>query len=152
AARRGVAARLLARMRAIPTPRLWSDVLPGVPDALARLRASGLRIVVISNSDGTAEASLVACGLRALVDAVVDSAVFGVEKPDARIFAHALGLAGIAPSAALHVGDLYAVDVVGARSAGIHPVLLDPYADWPDLGCATAPDLATLATQLTSAR
>src|SRR5690349_274029 len=113
-----LAPRLLDRMRRVPTQRLWSAVLPGVPDALGRARGLGLRIVVVSNSDGTAEQGMVDAGLRPLVDAVVDSEVFGVEKPDRRIFEHALSLADVAPAAAIHVGDLYAVDVVGAAGAG----------------------------------
>jgi HAD superfamily hydrolase (TIGR01509 family) len=148
----GVASRVLARMRRVPTQRLWSAVLPGAPEALVRARGLGLRIVVVSNSDGTAEAGMVACGLRPLVDAVVDSQVFGVEKPDGRIFAHALRLAGAAPGEALHVGDLHAVDVVGATEAGIHAVLLDPFGDWPDMGCATAPDVGTVVDRIAGAR
>jgi putative hydrolase of the HAD superfamily len=150
-ARTELAPRLVARLRSVPTPQLWSAVLPGVPAALARLRATGLRLVVVSNSDGTAEAGLVESGLRPLVDAVVDSAVFGTEKPDRRIFEHALALAGLAPHETAHVGDLHAVDVLGAAGAGIHPVLLDPYGDWPDMGCATVPDLATLAAHIGTA-
>ena len=147
-----LAPRLLARMKAVPTQRLWSAVLPGIADALTRARALGLRIVVVSNSDGTAEAGMIACGLRAHVDAVIDSHLFGAEKPDGRIFTHALGLAGVVPAQAIHVGDLYAVDVVGAAGAGIHPVLLDPFGDWPDMGCATAPDLGTIVDRIASAR
>lgn len=147
-----LAPRLLARMRSVPTPRLWSEVLPGVPAALASLRGVGLRLVVVSNSDGTAESGMGDCGLRALVDAVVDSAVFGVEKPDRRIFDHALDVAGVRATEAIHVGDLHAADVVGARAAGIHPVLLDPFGDWRALGCATAPDLAAVAARIVRAR
>jgi HAD superfamily hydrolase (TIGR01509 family) len=147
-----VAPRVLARMKTVPTERLWSAILPGAQDALARARALGLRIVVVSNSDGTAEGGMVACGLRPYVDAVVDSHVFGAEKPDRRIFAHALGLAGVEPAQALHAGDLYAVDVVGAAAAGIHPVLLDPFGDWPDMGCATARDVGTIVDRIAGAR
>jgi FMN phosphatase YigB (HAD superfamily) len=142
---------LAGRLRSVPTSRLWSAVLPGVPEALVRLRGCGLRLVVVSNSDGTAEASMLDLGLRPLVDTVVDSAVIGIEKPDRRIFEHALALARLAPHATAHVGDLYAVDVLGATDAGIHPVLLDPYGDWPDVNCATAPDLATLAARIAAA-
>ncbi len=152
AAPHAVAPRLVRRLRAVPTQRLWSAVLPGVPAALERLRAAGLRLVVVSNSDGTAEAGLVACGLRGLVDAVVDSAVFGVEKPDRRIFDHAIALTGVRPGDALHVGDLHAVDVVGARGVGIHPVLLDPFGDWPDVDCASATDVAALAARIAATR
>jgi putative hydrolase of the HAD superfamily len=147
-----LAPRLLARMRSVPTPRLWSEVLPGVPAALASLRGAGLRLVVVSNSDGTAESGMVDCGLRPLVDAVVDSEVFGVEKPDRRIFDHALDVAGVGPTDAIHVGDLHAADVVGALAAGVHPVLLDPFGDWPAPACATAPDLAALAARILRAR
>ena len=147
-----LAPRLLDRMRRVPTQRLWSAVLPGVHDALARARALGLRIIVVSNSDGTAEQGMVDAGLRPLVDAVVDSELFGVEKPDRRIFEHALSLGRVAPSAAIHAGDLYAVDVVGAAGAGVHPVLLDPHGDWPAVDCALAPNLGAIVDRIAGAR
>jgi putative hydrolase of the HAD superfamily len=147
-----LARRLVARLRGVPTQRLWSAILPGVPEALARLRGGGLRLVVVSNSDGTAEGGMVDLGLRPLVDAVVDSAIFGGEKPDPRIFAHALELAGVRPAQGLHVGDLYAVDVIGARAAGAHATLLDPFGDWRDLDCEVATDLGALADRMLGAR
>jgi hypothetical protein len=60
--------------------------------------------------------------------------------------------AGVAPSAAVHVGDLYAVDVVGAAGAGIHPVLLDPNGDWPAVDCAVAPNLGAIVDRIAGAR
>jgi putative hydrolase of the HAD superfamily len=144
-----LARRLVTDVRGVHTQRLWSRVLPGVPDALARLRGAGLRLVVVSNSDGTVEEGLTALGLRQHVDHVVDSAVFGVEKPHPAIFRHALALAGSAPERTVHVGDLYAVDVVGARRAGLHAVLLDPHDDWTDVDCMRTPDLGALADVLT---
>jgi HAD superfamily hydrolase (TIGR01509 family) len=138
--------------RTVPTPRLWSAVLPGVPDALARLRAAGITLVVVSNSDGTAEHGLAAVGLREHVHHVVDSALLGVEKPAAGIFLHALELAGAAPERTLHIGDLYDVDVLGARAAGVHGLLLDPYGDWPDVDCARAADVAAVADAILGAR
>src|SRR5262249_36222093 len=108
-----VAPRLAAELRrTVPTQRLWSRVLPGVRLALAALRARGLRLVAVSNSDGTVEEGLQALHLRQELDYVVDSAVIGIEKPDPGIFRHALALAGCRPESTLHVGDLYAVDVL----------------------------------------
>jgi HAD superfamily hydrolase (TIGR01509 family) len=133
----------------VPTQRLWSSLLPGVPETLAALRAAGIKLVAVSNSDGTVEDGLSALGLRCHLDHVVDSGVIGVEKPDPAIFRHALGLAGSSPERTLHVGDLYAVDVVGARAAGLHAVLLDPYGDWAEVDCERAPDLPTLGRRLT---
>jgi len=134
------------------TQELWSAVLDGVPSALARMRASGLKLIVVSNSDGTIEQGLSAVGLGAAIDGVVDSHAVGHEKPDPRIFEHALRLSGSAPERTLHVGDLYAADVVGARAAGVHVVLLDPYGDWGDVDCARARDLAAVADALVGAR
>ena len=131
---------------------LWNVPLPGVADALAELRALGLRLVVVSNADGTVERGLTRAGLRALLDVVVDSHWVGFEKPDPRIFAHALERSGARPETTLHVGDLYAADVVGARAAGVHPLLLDPHDDWPPVDCARLPDVPALARALRAAR
>jgi len=131
---------------------LWSAVLPGIPEALARLREAGFRLVVVSNADGTVEEGLTRCGLRPHLHAVVDSQVVGFEKPDPRIFTHALSLHGSDPARTLHVGDMYAADITGARAAGLHALLLDPYGDWGDVDCAVARDVPALAQRLIESR
>ncbi len=158
---RGVAPDRLVRLatalgRALHAPghadRLWRTVLPGVPEALRSLRSCGLRLVVVSNSDGSVERGLVAQGLRDLLDEVIDSQVVGYEKPDPRIFAAALSVSAATPEATLHVGDLYSADVVGARAAGVHALLLDPYDDWGGVDCARAPDVLALAHAVYAAK
>jgi putative hydrolase of the HAD superfamily len=119
-----------------------------VREALQMLRGAGLSLVVVSNSDGTVEDGLRAGGLRPLLHGVIDSAVVGAEKPDPAIFRHALDLVGSRPDRTLHVGDLFSVDVLGARAAGLHAVLLDPYGDWDDVDCPVATDLHALAHAL----
>ena len=141
---------LVAELRPVFRPDgrasvLWRSVMPQVPEALARMRDRGLMLVVVSNSDGTAERSLDAAGLRPYLDLVIDSAIVGYEKPDARIFEHALRASGSQPERTLHVGDLYHADVTGARAAGIHALLLDPYGDWPEVDCEREPDLWAVA-------
>ncbi len=148
---------LLTEMRRVLRPDgrasvLWRLVMPGVADALARMQRAGLRLVVVSNSDGTVEQSLIAAGLRGYIAHVFDSAIAGVEKPDPRIFEHALAASGATASATVHIGDLYHADVLGARGAGLHPLLLDPYRDWPDPDCAVARDLTEVADALVAAR
>jgi HAD superfamily hydrolase (TIGR01509 family) len=147
--RASAAARLLGKLR---TPeaqdRLWSHVPPDLPPALARLRERGLQLIVVSNSDGTVEAKLSAVGLRDLLHSVVDSYVVGSEKPDRAIFEHALRLAKSRPERTLHVGDLYHADVIGARGAGLHAVLLDPYGDWTDFDCERARDVPELTRRI----
>ncbi len=75
-----------------------------------------------------------------------------MEKPDPGIFQHALSRCRHAPARALHVGDLYAIDVVGARRAGLHAVLVDPHDDWRDVDCIRFPDVPALAKAILSAR
>lgn len=105
---------------------LWRVVPRGAHDTLARLRADGFRVGVISNADGRVEAQLETVKLKAHLDFVIDSHVVGVEKPDARIFRMGLERLGVAPEDAVYVGDMYEIDVVGARGAGIPGVLIDP--------------------------
>ena len=131
---------------------LWRAVMPQVPEALARMRDMGLTLVVVSNSDGTAERSLEAAGLRPYLDFVIDSAIVGYEKPDPRIFEHGLRQTGARAERTLHVGDLYHADVTGARAAGIHAVLLDPYGDWMGIDCERAPDLWAVAERFRGKR
>jgi len=130
------------------TQRLWSWVIPGVRETLAALAESGVTLAVASNSDGSVEATLVDQGLREHFGEVFDSEIIGFEKPDARFFEHALEVCGADPQRTLHVGDLYTVDVVGARGAGVHPLLLDPFEDWGAVDCARLPDLPSLAEKL----
>ncbi len=129
---------------------LWCIVPPGVAEALGRLRRRGLVTGCVSNSDGTVAALLARAGLGDLLDFVVDSGVAGVEKPDPAIFRIALERAGVAAAEAIHVGDLYPVDIVGARRAGITPVLLDPLGRYAGRDCRTARSVPALCDELVS--
>ena len=127
---------------------LWSAMHPGTPAALARMRQAGLRLGVVSNSDGRVEEALAAAGIRADFEVIVDSRLVGFEKPDPRIFRLALARAGVEPGQAVYVGDLYSVDVIGARAAGIEGILLDPRGYWGPRDCATAPTVADVVALL----
>ncbi len=121
-----------------PPAGLWTRAVDGAAAALARVKAAGLVAGVISNSDGSAERILAQTGLAPHLDFVIDSSLVGVEKPDPRIFEIALDRAGVTAAAARYVGDLYSVDVLGARRAGIEPVLLDPRGYWGPRDCQIA--------------
>ena len=127
---------------------LWCRTRPGTAEALDRLRAAGLRLAVVSNSDGRVEEALVAAGIRERFDLVLDSALLGVEKPDPAIFRAALTALGVDPSEALYVGDLYEVDVLGARAAGIEAVLLVPDVAATGPECRRVESLVALADDL----
>jgi putative hydrolase of the HAD superfamily len=115
---------------------------PDVPPALEQLRATGARLVVVSNWDVSLHDQLEATGLAALVDGAVSSAELGVGKPNPAIFAKALEVAGADGAHSLMVGDSLDTDVEGARAAGLRAVLLDRWGAAPD---TDAPVIASLA-------
>jgi len=119
----------LARVRAAlwerhQTGRLWTTVDEGTPALLEQLRTDGYRMGVVSNADGRVAMAIEHAGLSAYLDVIVDSGIFGIEKPDPRIFLHACEQLGVEPGHATFVGDVYEIDVVGARNAGLSPVLV----------------------------
>jgi HAD superfamily hydrolase (TIGR01662 family) len=109
----------------------WRRPGLGVRDALARLRAAGLALGVVSNSEGTIEQMLLEIGLRGFFDAVVDSAIVGITKPDPRIFQIALERLAVTPADTIMVGDSPSADVVGAHAVGMRAALLDPHNLYP---------------------
>ncbi|HVX88249.1 MAG TPA: HAD-IA family hydrolase [Gemmatimonadales bacterium] len=127
---------------------LWSGVEPGTAAALERLQVAGYRLGVVSNSDGRVAEALEGVGLARFFGVIVDSKLVGYEKPDPRIFMPALASLGVAPAEALYVGDLYEVDVVGARAAGMTAVLLDPAGLHASRDVPTARDVAAVADRL----
>jgi len=105
---------------------LWESVPDDVGPALERLCSSGLKLVVVSNANGVLHRMFDRVGLTRYFHCICDSFVDGVEKPDPRFFRIALDRAGAEPESTVHVGDLYYVDVAGARAAGLQAMLIDP--------------------------
>ena len=102
----------------------WDQILPGTREALDRI-ASQYAIAVISNSDGGIDAVLRRCGICECFASITDSGIVGHEKPHPEIFAAALRAMKADPSESLYVGDVYSLDYVGARNAGMDAVLFD---------------------------
>lgn len=113
---------------------LWARPMEGAREALDAVADMGLRRAAVSNSDGRAAAHLRNSGVLDGLEFVVDSHVVGIEKPDPAIFCAALERMEVAPERALFVGDIRSVDEVGARAAGMHFVLIDPYGDYAEPG------------------
>ena len=124
---------------------LWEFMPDEVPPGLAALRARGLRLVVVSNANGRLHHLFERIGLLDAFDYVFDSHHEGVEKPDPRYFELAMARSGASAADTIHVGDLYHVDVVGARAAGITPVLFDVADLYPEADCLRVHSLAELA-------
>jgi putative hydrolase of the HAD superfamily len=116
---------------------LWRKTEEGTAQALDALKRAGYTLAVVSNSDGRVESAFKQAGLSSYFDFFIDSYNVGVEKPDPAIFLLATERAMVAPEQAVYVGDLYWVDVIGARNAGLIPILYDPFKFNPDPDCLT---------------
>jgi putative hydrolase of the HAD superfamily len=118
---------VLERLKAYhDTHNLWEDVPVDVVPALEGL-APHVRMGIVSNANGTVRAKFERLGLARFFEVIVDSHEEGIEKPDPRIFATALRHMDVGTADTVYVGDMYHVDVVGARAAGLRPFLLDPH-------------------------
>ncbi len=129
---------------------LWESVPADVMPTLKRLRDLGLKLVVVSNANGRLRHLFDRVGLTSALDILFDSHEEGVEKPDPRLFQIALERAHGRPETTLHVGDLYHVDVAGARAAGLHAVLLDIAGLYDGCDCPRIRALADLPATITS--
>jgi HAD superfamily hydrolase (TIGR01549 family) len=119
-------------------------LFPDVRPTLRALSARGLRLAVVSNWDHDLVDRCRELGLVDHFDAIVGSATVRCEKPDPSIFDRALDRLGVSHGEAWHVGDLYLADVLGARAAGITPILLDRYDVLPELDCRRIRSLGEL--------
>ena len=133
-----------------PARNLWrKPIAPMV--ALAReLRAAGITVGVISNSEGRLAELLDEMAIADPFSTIVDSGRCGMEKPDPMIFAHALAELGVAADVpAIHIGDLWTADVVGALSSGWRAIWYGPHVTpVVDPRVATARDAAQARTAL----
>jgi putative hydrolase of the HAD superfamily len=131
---------------------LWEHVPEDVRPSLQRFQAAGLRVVVVSNSNGKLRELLRRLDLFGYFSLIVDSFEEGVEKPDPRLFEIALDRVRGRREATLHVGDFYEIDVVGARAAGLQAALLDVAGLYPGHDCPRFASLTALADALCTPR
>jgi putative hydrolase of the HAD superfamily len=136
---------------------LWSRIIAGSVDGLRALTATGVHVGIISNADGTVAQRLAAQevlqvgpGLGVQVACVIDSGAVGVSKPDPRIFHLALEVIGVAGSDAWYVGDMPGIDVVGARAAGLRPIVMDPFGFHGDADYHSVAALSDVAAMVSA--
>ena len=111
-------------VKLIRTSANWSRMRPGTFEALASLKRK-YRLAVISNSDGHMGERLASLGFGPYFDHVTDSGNVGHEKPAPQIFQAALSAMSVQADRALYLGDIYAIDYLGAQKAGMKPMLMD---------------------------
>jgi putative hydrolase of the HAD superfamily len=108
---------------------LFDDVLP----ILGVLKGRGMVLGLVSNLSRRLDGDCNELGLTPYVDFALTSSEIGAEKPHPPIFHTALERARVMASEAIHVGDQYHSDVVGARGVGINPLLLDRDGFWESI-------------------
>ena len=101
-------------------------------EALLRdLKNAGVPVGVVTNGPTEMQwAKVRNTGVAALVDAVVVSEEFGVNKPEPAIFNHALSLIGASASGTLFVGDNTVADIGGASAVGMRTAWMSHGRSW----------------------
>jgi putative hydrolase of the HAD superfamily len=124
---------------------LFDDALP----IIRTLRSRGIVLGLVSNLSRALDGHVKELGLTPYIDFALTSSEIGAEKPHSPIFLAALERAGVAASEAIHVGDQYHSDVVGAKGVGINPLLLDRDGFWQEVNdCPRIRSLAEIVSHL----
>ena len=129
---------------------LWEELIAGTEAALTEL-GSRYRLGVISNANGTVKKAFARIGIARFFEVIVDSGEVGIEKPDVRVFELALTAMNVRADEAAYVGDVFKVDVLGARAAGMRAVLIDPHGFHADKPCQRIKTLVELSSALLAA-
>jgi HAD superfamily hydrolase (TIGR01549 family) len=123
-------------------------VFNGVPETLQTLKEAGFVLGLVSNRTRPFHDQLVSLKLEGYFDLVVSAGEIESWKPDPQIFVHALEALGLKANETLYVGDNYYADVLGARRAGLQPILLDPEGLFPEAGCPVLDSVSDLPVLL----
>jgi HAD superfamily hydrolase (TIGR01549 family) len=113
-----------------------ADVIPDdLIETLRILKQQGYILGVLSNRNESYSAYLVERGLSEFFSLAIFAGEAGVYKPNPGAFHYLLEKAGVLAGESIYVGDNYYADVVGAREAGMSPILLDVNSLFDDPGC-----------------
>ena len=120
-------------MRENYQPENWvpEDAYTVIPS----LRESGYTLGVVSNRDKPYQDEINGLGMGDYFHFSMAAGEVQSWKPDPGIFEHALKRTGGTPEETLYIGDNYFADVVGARRAGLQPVLYDPKGLFQEPDC-----------------
>jgi FMN phosphatase YigB (HAD superfamily) len=126
--------------------RQWRP-FPDVVEALHQL-ASRVPLYVLANWDCDLPAVLRNAGLDGFFRAALSSGILGSEKPERACFETFLSRTSLVASTIVYVGNEYVADVIGARDAGITPLLVDRSGKMRSADCVRVSSFAELTTTL----
>lgn len=124
-------------------------VAPEVPETLQTLKESGYQLGVLSNRTHSFAEQMAALELADYFEVLVAAGELNYWKPEPQVFHQTLEQLGAQAERTLYVGDNYYADVIGARRAGIFPVLIDPEGIFPEADCPVIESLNQLPDLLT---
>jgi HAD superfamily hydrolase (TIGR01662 family) len=123
-----------------------------IPDdvrrSLPELKQAGYMLAVISNRDKPFQEILVSHNINEFFDFSLAAGEVNIYKPEPGVFEHALKQANLTAEETVYVGDNYFADVIGARRAGLRPVLYDPKGIFPEADCTTIKSFDELTSVL----
>ena len=102
---------------------IYDDVVP----ILQYLQNEGFKLAIVSNWDTPLDPLTERLGIAPYFDVIVAShdSLIRSSKPDPYIFNYTLAAVGVSAEEAVHIGDTYETDIIGAKNAGIRPILID---------------------------
>jgi len=116
------------------TKKRW-DLFPDVFEVLESLKEQGFSMTILANWDKSLKMIVRKLGIRQYFMEILSSEEIKMEKPDPEVFLYALRLISVSPEESIYVGNEYETDVIGSRSAGLVPVLIDRDRFWPYADC-----------------
>jgi len=119
-------------------------LLPGANETLQTLQQAGLRLALLTNRTQLERSYLQELNLHSGFEVILAAGEVASYKPEPGIFLAALQRMSLAACQVVYVGDNYYADVVGARRAGIQPVLFDPQQVFEQVDCPVISDLGEL--------
>jgi HAD superfamily hydrolase (TIGR01509 family) len=105
-----------------PAKNLWRKPIAGMFELGLELHGKGVKMGILSNSEGRLAELVEELGKTALFPVIIDSGRVGIDKPDRRIFELAAERLGAKTSELVHVGDSWEADVLGAVGAGARAI------------------------------
>lgn len=127
-------------------PENW--IPPDVPETLTALQEAGYTLGLLSNRSEPCDGDLESWGLSPFFQFAFVAGEVDVWKPDPAVFEHALERGGSSADDTIYIGDNYYADILGAQSAGLQPVLIDPKGVFPEAKCPVIHSVGELIDML----
>lgn len=108
-----------------PRHNLWRKPIEGMIELVRELRGRGVRVGILSNSEGHLAELVAELGWAADFDTIADSGKLGIDKPQPGIFHHVCAELSVACSELVHIGDSWEADVEGALGVSAKAVWFD---------------------------